>query len=386
MKSRAASWQLPDGALELPPQDAAVFESLRTESLDLFRRWGYQLVRTPLLERMEALPPGRDLERLCFRIDDGDDDVAPRPDITPQTARIDARAAAAEPARLCYAGSVLHKKPRHAQAQRELYQIGAELYGGAGIEADLEIISLMVETAKLAGLPTLHLDIGHIGIHRALCRSAGVDADIEEAVFAAVRSKSVDELEAALPESVSKKDRERVRALIELHGDGAVLDDAARRLKGAPEAVAEALDELREIEREMRDVDGVQLYFDLGEMRGWRYHTGVVFAVYVEGFGEAVALGGRCDGIGAHFGAARAAVGFNIELGALLEVGAGLRRGESAVFAARDAGDADERRREIERLRAEGECVVDALPGQTAAANCDRRLICEDGQWRVVEI
>lgn len=271
-------WLLPDGIDEVLPREAVRIETARRQLLDLFSRWGYDLVITPHIEYLESLltGAGHDLELQTFKMIDqlSGRMLGLRADITPQVARIDAHTLGAEgPSRLCYCGSVLHTRPRALSTSRSLIQLGAELYGDASSASDIEVISLMLETLALCRVEGVHLDIGHVGIYRGLIQAAGVDESTESALFDALQRKAVDEV-AELAGSLEQASLGAMLcSLVELSGGVEVLDRAHALLDGAPEAVMAALDDLAEVAQVLaRNYPDVPLYFDLGELRGYHYH------------------------------------------------------------------------------------------------------------------
>ncbi|APU28742.1 ATP phosphoribosyltransferase regulatory subunit [Ectopseudomonas alcaliphila JAB1] len=387
-------WLLPDGIEEVLPPEAARIEAARRQVLDLFQRWGYEFVVTPHIEYLESLltGAGQDLDLRTFKVTDplSGRQMGFRADITPQVARIDAHTMRREgPSRLCYAGSVLHAQPRALTTSRSPIQLGAELYGDASPASDIEVISLLVETLELAAVPDVHMDLGHVGIYRGLARAAGLSGEAEQQLFDALQRKAMDEIEsltAALPAGLGSM----LRSLAELCGGREVLDLAQAVLVEAPDAVHAALDELVAIADalELRYPE-LPLYFDLGELRGYNYHTGVVFAAFVPGEGGAIAQGGRYDDTGAVFGRARPATGFSTDLKTLVTLG-DMRVDEpvSGVWAP-DNHDLY-LWQAVRCLRGEGERVVQALPGQSEAdareAGCDRLLTLRDGRWQVAPL
>lgn len=387
-------WLLPDGIEEVLPPEAARIETARREVLDLFQRWGYELVITPHMEFLESLltGAGQDLDLKTFKVTDplSGRQMGLRADITPQVARVDAHTLRREgPSRLCYAGSVLHAKPNALSTSRSPIQLGAELYGDASDSSDLEVISLMLEMLELAEVPEVHMDLGHVGIYRGLARAAGLSREVEQKLFDALQRKAmgeIAELTAGVPESLAGM----LRALARLCGGRETLDAARGILADAPAEVREALDSLVRIADQLAArYPELPLYFDLGELRGYHYHTGVVFAVFVPGVGQSIAQGGRYDDIGADFGRARPATGFSTDLKTLVALGnAPLEKLPSGIWAPHDA--APSLWQAIRRLRQQGERVVQALEGQqldaARVAGCDRQLMCKDDSWTVAPL
>ncbi|MFA7555216.1 MAG: ATP phosphoribosyltransferase regulatory subunit [Spongiibacteraceae bacterium] len=392
----ADRWLLPDGVEELLPAQARLVESLRRKLLDLYSSWGYELVIPPLIEYTESLLVGlgQDVDIQTFKVIDqlSGRTMGIRADITPQTARIDAHSLNREgPVRLCYAGSVLHTKPKSLLASRSPIQLGAELYGDASLASDIEIISLMLETLNAAGMSTITLDLGHVGIYRALVELADLSPIAERDLFDALQRKAGADIEAAIDQGISDPAiASMMRALYQLNGGRAVLDRARELLADAPAAVIQALNDLISVADQVSArMPEVNLYFDLGELRGYHYHTGLVFAALAPGHGQAVANGGRYDHIGEVFGRARPATGFNTDLKALLSH---LPETESnqplvGILAPESKGMSAEQMQSlwlaIQALRAQGERVVSALSGQTQADGCDRKLVLQQGQWLV---
>jgi len=387
-------WLLPDGIEEILPPEAARIEAWRRQLLDLFRSWGYELVITPHVEYLESLltGAGQDLDLRTFKVIDPKSgrQMGFRADITPQVARIDAHTLRREgPSRLCYVGSVLHARPQALATSRSPIQLGAELYGDASAAADLEVISLMLETLALTGVRDVHMDLGHVGIYRSLAAYAGLDSTAERQLFDALQRKAVEEV-TSLTEALPAAVRDMLRALVELCGGRGVLDEARRRLAAAPAAVGAALDALESIARGLSArFPELPLYFDLGELRGYHYHTGVVFAAFVPGLGQSIAQGGRYDDIGADFGRARPATGFSTDLRTLVTLGEA--PGEEAAAGIWAPLDEDPALwAAVRELRAAGHAVVQALPGQTIeaarAAGCVSQLESQGGRWQVVPL
>ncbi len=393
----AKRWLLPDGVEEILPAEAQKLESLRRELLDLYKSWGYELVITPLIEFLDALLVGtsQDLDIHTFKITDqlSGRMMGVRADITPQAARIDAHCLNREtPVRLCYADNVLHTKPRGLMTSRVPIRIGAELYGYAGVNCDVELISLMQDTMRVVGIEACQIVLGHVGIFRSLLGEAGLNEATEQKLFAAVQRKAYDEIDAIVGASVPDKQlRKSLCDLTRLSGNEEVLEEAKIVFANASDAVNSELAELIAI------ADGVKsrnpdtrLGFDLCELRGYAYHTGIVFAAYTPGYGRAVAKGGRYDDIGEVFGRARPASGFDSDLKTL----ARLSNREFPVIAAILApmGGDSSLPGKIAELRALGKKVIQQLSEeemgaeQMAEMNCDARLVLKDGDWTIEAI
>lgn len=379
----------------MPPVQAERLERMRRALLDQFYSWGYELVVTPFIEYIESLliGTGHDMDLQTFKIVDqlSGRMLGIRADMTPQVARIDAcRLQKEVPTRLCYMGTVLHTRPQGIERNRSPMQLGAELYGHGGAESDVEILHLAVATLQRAGIGDIHIDLGHVGIYRSLMRSLGFSHKQEIELFNALQRKDVPGIHAFLEAAkVSPKEHDMLVALPQLNGEKDTLDRARQVLSAAAKEVHEAIDNLEHIaELASRRIPEIHLNFDIAELRGYQYQTGVVFAAYVPGYGLEVARGGRYDEIGKAFGRARPATGFSADLKTLLQLGppqTADRRGILAPCASDEAGLASA----IAKLRAEGERVVEQLPGQVddpAAQNCDRQLAKQGTDWVVAPI
>jgi len=389
-------WLLPEGIEEALPETAAQLERLRRRILDLYEGWGYDLVIPPLIEYTDSLliGAGHDLELDTFKLVDQltGRTLGVRADMTPQVARIDAhRLERSGPSRLCYLGSVVHTRPGPFGGGRSPLQLGAELYGHLGLEADLEILRLLLATLDTAEMPgPLCIDLGHVGIVRAVAATSGLSASDEAELFEILQRKSAPDLEARLGAlGVAPEAEAMWRELAELHGDAAVLERAREVLAPAGDNVIEALDHLERLAAALgRTHADIRINFDLAELRGYHYHTGFVFAAYAPGEGEEIARGGRYDGIGAAFGRARPATGFSADLRRLARLSEDRGTGWPGAIAA-PADDSPELAQRIAELRAIGERVIAMLPGQAEepdALGCDRRLVCRNNEWIVEEL
>jgi ATP phosphoribosyltransferase regulatory subunit len=385
-------WLLPEGIEEVLPPDARRLEDARREILDLYARWGYQLIMPPFIEYLDALltGSGNDLDLQTFKITDQMSGrmMGLRADMTPQAARIDAHPLRREaPSRLCYVGTVLHTRTDGFGGSRSPLQVGAELFGHAGPDSDVEILSLVLETLSLLDVADARIDLGHVGIFRGLARDAGLTVSQERELFDALQRKAVTEIDEILADTAAGDDqRRRLAALARLNGGAEVIELAGDILAGAGNGVNEALDNLRAIAAQMQQRHaGLVLNYDLAELRGYAYQTGMVFAVFVPGCGQEIARGGRYDAIGEVFGRARPATGFSTDLKTLMNLS---RRdfdaGEQAILA--PAGNDAALLAAIDALRGQGECVVSSLPGQAGSPtemDCDRLLVSESGKWVV---
>jgi len=297
-------WLLPEGIDETLPPKAQALERLRRNLLDLHHSWGYELIFPPFVEYLESLLTGSggDLDLQTFKLTDQvtGRTLGIRADITPQAARIDAHQLRRDcPTRLCYLGTVLNSRSDGFGGSRSPLQIGAELYGHSGIEADLEVLCLMLESLERAGLDELYLDLGHVGIFRGLARQAGLHKSHELALFDALQRKAVPEIESLVRDCrVQGAVGEMMVSLAELSGAHA-LERAGTLLSGASDEVHSALGELDDLSALLLKYrPALQVHCDLAELRGYHYHTGVMFAAFVPGMGQEVARGGRYDDIG----------------------------------------------------------------------------------------
>jgi len=379
------NWLLPEHLADALPQEAAQVEHLRRDILDLFRVRGFELVMPPMLEYLESLltGAGQDLDLRTFKLADqlSGRTLGVRADMTPQAARIDAHLLNHQGVtRLCYCGSVLHTLPASLASSREPIQIGAELYGYAGVEADLEILRLMGAALECMQLKAYRVDLGHVGLFRALTRAAGVSAETEQALFTLLQGKDVPGLEA-LCQELPAPYGQALLSLSSLYGGAEVLELARAQLPDLPE-IRSALDTLAHL---IQSVPELPLSVDLSDLRGYHYHNGVVFAAYCPGYPAAVALGGRYDGAGKSFGRARPATGFSMDLRELARL-VPAQEQKGAILAPH-TGDA-RLAAHIASLRAQGEVVVELLPGESACEGprCDRKLVHLGEQWIIEAI
>ncbi|MFC0269807.1 ATP phosphoribosyltransferase regulatory subunit, partial [Kushneria aurantia] len=307
-------------------------------------------------------------------------------DVTPQVARMDAHSLRRPgPVRLCYCANVLRARADEYQGGRSPVQAGLELFGHAGIEADLEIMRLSLSSLRLAGAEDIHLALGHIGIYRALAGEAGLDEEVEALIFEALERKAVAEVDALIERYIEGDDLAAMfKQLPRLHGGGDVIEKARLAFDDAPAAVTAALDQLVALQHFLGSAfEEVTLYFDLAELRGYQYHTGLVFAAYVPGYGQALVKGGRYDDTGRAFGRPRPATGCTMDLKQLASLAHQSARydGIWAPFEEDDALAAT-----VVALRDAGERVVQELPGQSTAAQdhfCERQLVRGEDGWRV---
>ncbi|MDO8263439.1 MAG: ATP phosphoribosyltransferase regulatory subunit [Gallionella sp.] len=383
------NWLLPEYIQDMLPGEAWRVEQMRAQFIDLLRKHGYQLVVPPLLEYAESLliDDSDDMDLRSFKLVDqlSGRTLALRADITPQVARIDAHLLNRQGvARLCYAGSVLHTQPAGLTRTRELLQIGAELYGHGGLESDLEIQQLMLQSLALLGIRDVHLDLGHVGVFRALVSHAGLDKELEGELFAALQSKDSAALQS-LTQALDATLRNALLALPALYGNCAGVLARARQALPKYTEITAALDDLQSISGKLQSLVS-NVGIDLADLRGYHYHSGMVFAAYHAGSHDAIALGGRYDDLGKSFGRARAATGFSMDLRQLYRLlpPQTVRPGVCAPHL-----DDAALRDKITQLRAAGEAVVVDLLGDAALRRelqCDRELVLRDGAWQVVAL
>lgn len=374
-------WLLPEYIEDVLPEAAWQIEASRTAVLSLLRSHGYDLVIPPHIEYLESLTGGvsDDLDLKTFKLVDqlSGRMLGLRADMTPQVARIDAHLLNREGiTRLCYAGHVVHTRPNGHLSSREPLQLGAELYGSTSHEADVEVIGLAVEALKVLGVPQVQVDLGHVGIFRALCRAAGVSGLAQDDLFAALQLKdqpTIERLTADWPADLQSG----MRALPTLFGDVTVLQAAATRLPALPE-IQQGLTSLGTLANVLQQ-QGMNVSIELGELRTGKYHNGLVFSVFADGWPNPVARGGRYDNMGQMFGRARPATGFSLDLRDILR---GLPCGKlsRSILAPQqmDAALQDT----VAQLRAQGEVVIRDL-GEGAPVT-SHQLCLQDGQWLVL--
>lgn len=384
-------WLLPEGVSDLLPAEAEQLEYMRRELIDLFHSWGYELVVPPLIEYLESLLTGvgTDLELQTFKLTDQLTGrlMGVRADITPQVARIAAhRIKRGGVIRLCYIGSVLHTLPQGLGGARNPVQVGAELYGHGGAESDLEVLRLALKALDRVGVEEVHLDLGHVGIFRQLIAQAGLLAEQEYLLFDALQRKAQNEIDAALQDyGVDPKLRHKFVALTHLNGGNEVLAEAEQMLieTGAKRALATLKETAALIEKHLPQLP---IHFDLGEIRGYHYHTGLVFAAYVPGCGRAIVQGGRYDDIGQVFGRSQPATGFSMDLKELVTISKASLPPRRGIYASWSANPAFESK--VASLRQQGERVIYGFSGtadEPETLGCDRELVLQAGQWRIVE-
>ena len=385
-------WLLPDGVDEVLPEQAQVVEHLRRQLLDLYHNWGYDLVIPPMVEFTESLlsGSGSDLDLMTFRVTDQISGrmMGIRADITPQTARMDAHSLRRNgPSRLCYAGTVLHTRPRGPLESRTPISLGVELFGEATLSADIEVIELFLQTLETSGVNNVHLDLGHVDICRGLLAIANLDNHQESQLFELLQRKASGELAQWIGENVKdSKLAGWLNVLPTLAGNAEVLESAKRALAGAPDAVLAAIEQLEQVVAAIPK-GRATIYLDLGELPGYHYHTGIVFAGYVQGFGKALGNGGRYDHVGEAFGRARPATGFAFNLKSLVTQGNTGFGAQSGIFVPFTTDT--KVLQQIALLRGEGNRVVQGFAGQTVKHDemkCDRELVLKDGQYVIQKL
>jgi len=380
----SSAWLLPEHIADVLPARARHIETLRRGLLDAARGFGFELVIPPMLEHIESLlsGTGHALDLQTFKLVDqlSGRTLGLRADSTPQAARIDAHMLnRSGVVRLCYCGPVLHARPTGTAATREPLQFGAEIYGHEGLAADLEILDLMLECLRTAGIEDVVVDLADARIVRAVLGGVATDADRLEAVYAALAAKDTVELRT-LSAGFPATARQGLEALVDLYGDDATLAEAARRL---PEraSITRALDELRRLAAHAREAHPrARVGFDLADSSGYAYYSGARFAAYARGASDAIARGGRYDEVGAIFGRNRPAVGFGLDVKDLALLSSPPQAVDPIVA---PCSDDVALRGAVRALRERGEIVVAALDADGAPA--DRRLVSSDGRWVVAQ-
>jgi ATP phosphoribosyltransferase regulatory subunit len=382
------NWLLPEYIEDVLPAEAARIETLRRTLLDLFKVHGYQYVIPPMLEYMESLITGvgHDLDLATFKVVDQLTGrlMGVRADMTPQAARIDAHLLNHQGiTRLCYAGSVLRTKPDGLAQTREPLQLGAELYGHAGVASDIEIQRLLIKALQAIGVDQLHVDFSHVNIFGSLIEASQIAPQLEQELYAALQSKDKSSV-AALSQHLDKTTREALLHLTELNGDKSILAKAEIVLPNTP-VIKDALASLSQVSTALENLN-VTVSFDLSELRGYHYHSGIVFAAYAQGYKGPLALGGRYDEVGQAFGRARPATGFSLDLRGVVTA---LQPAKPTMAIFAPANDDAALSVKIDSLRADGQIVIQELLGFESnldELNCDRKLVHYNSGWHVVAI
>lgn len=383
------NWLLPESLADTLPAEARRIEELRRQLLDLFRTYGFELVAPPLVEYIDSLlsGTGSDLNLRTSKLVDqlSGRTLGVRADMTPQITRIDAHLLnRVGVTRLCYCGPVLHARPAGLLSSRELLQIGAEIFGHKGFEADLEIIRLALESARLAGVQALSLDLCHAGLVRSLLEPDAAAQLRADEIMALLRDKDLPGL-AALAQGADALQAQTVQALVwlpKLYGDRSVID-RARAVLPKTEGVIAALDTLAQL---LGALDDVSVGVDLADVGTYGYHTGVTFSIYADGWHDALVQGGRYDNVSLAFGRARPATGFSLDL---RKLAAGLRPALATPAVRAPAGQDQSLRAAMQALRQEGHIVVQVFPGETATHDefvFDRELVLQNGQWKMQHV
>ncbi|OGB09754.1 MAG: ATP phosphoribosyltransferase regulatory subunit [Burkholderiales bacterium RIFCSPHIGHO2_12_FULL_65_48] len=378
-----SAWVLPDHIADVLPSEARHIEELRRGLLDTARCYGYELVMPPLLEHLESLltGTGEALDLQTFKLVDqlSGRSMGLRADTTPQVARIDAHLLNRKGVtRLCYCGPVLHTRPDRPHATREPLQFGAEIFGHAGLEADLEALQLARECLRIANVPSTTIDLADVRIVRNLLAGVSVNAQVLSGIHAALAAKDAAEL-AALTRDFPVESREGLLALLQLYGDQGVLIEAKKAFQRFP-GISQVLSNLNWMASRL---EGAAVTFDLADLRGYAYYSGARFAIYAPGASDALVRGGRYDEVGAVFGRNRPAAGFSLDIKQV--VGVVSPRALKAAIRA-PWGESDEVNAAIAELRTSGETVVCVLPGHESEVDefhCDRELVQIAGRWVV---
>jgi ATP phosphoribosyltransferase regulatory subunit len=381
-----SAWVLPDHIADVLPSEARHIEEIRRNLLDMARCYGYELVMPPLLEHLESLltGAGEALDLQTFKLVDQISGrlMGLRADSTPQAARIDAHLLnRAGVTRLCYCGPVLHTRPAAPYATREPLQLGAEIYGHSGLEADLEILELALDSLRAAHVEVLAVDLADVRIVNALLDQAMLSPQQTADVHAALASKDASAL-AALTAQAPVATAAAMQQLLQLYGDASILEEARRVLPALPQ-IHQALDQLQWL---AGHIEGASVSFDLADLRGYSYYSGTRFAVYAAGAPHALVRGGRYDAVGSVFGRKRPAVGFSLDIKALV-VAARVPALRAAIRA--PWGEDRALRQAIAQLRTAGETVVCVLPGHESEVEefqCDRELVQRDALWYVTAL
>lgn len=391
------TWLLPDGITESLPDDAFKHETLRRQLLDLYATWGYRLVMPPMVEYLESLRAGMgtQLDLQTFKVTDQLNGrmMGIRADITPQVARIDAHRLSkgetkAAVNRLCYIGTVLRTRSAQQGGSRSPVQVGAEIYGHAGVESDYEIISLMLETLHSVKVSDIVLDMGHIGVVNGIAEYVGLSQLQQDDYFDMLARKSIPEIKAwVVSENIDADKSEMLMELPLLNGSLELIETAQTKLNTAGEKVQSALTHLLQITKIVTaNFPKLTLNIDLAEMRGYSYHTGITYSAYLPGSGNAIAYGGRYDGIGEAFGNSRPAIGFSADLSVLVTLLEDKEIVNEAILApAKTDNNLSEL---INTLREEGEVVIRQLndKADAVALGCNRKLEKLGDDWIVVEL
>ncbi len=384
-------WLLPEGIEESLPEESAWLETYRRELIDMFSSWGYDQVMPPLIEYLDSLliGPSDDLDLQTFKLTDQLTGrmMGVRADMTSQVARIDAHMLKRDaPTRFCYMGTVLHTRPGGRDLTRSPLQVGAELYGHAGLDSDVEVICLMLEALALVGIEDVLLDLGHVGIFTNLVEKAGLSAAQENQMQALLQQKAQPEYEQFLSTcDLSEEWTNIFLSLMDLSGDADVITVAKQLLQEHNGKVIDHIDYVAELSRQVTKRNpNIQTHYDFAALSGYRYQNGAVFAAYVPGQGGEIARGGRYDMIGQVFGRSRPATGFSLDLKALAKISPKTNASVLGIYAPNDTDPALQEK--IKQLRMQGERVICELSKQIGNAKdmqCNRVLQKQDQKWVV---
>ncbi len=381
-------WLLPDGIDELVPPDAWRMEQLRRRITDQFYAWGYELVMPPLVEYLDSLltGTGEDLDLQTYKIIDQQSGrlMGVRADMTPQIARIQSRLSTTNNVtRLCYVGPVLNIQQDVSGGSREPMQVGAELFGSSSIEAECELIELMVGVLKAVGIGDIHVDLGHVGIFRTMATQAGLSRHQESQVFDALHRKSRPDIEQLFDAySIDAVWKERFLRLTSLHGAVSDLESKSKCISAISENIAQAVGRVNQVANLLRKrlVD-VTLHYDLAELHGYRYYTGIVFSAFIPGHGQVIARGGRYDDIGKAFGRQRPATGFSTDMRRLLQVSLQQNDGKDDLISA-PLNDDRSLDSTVQKLRGQGKRIIRRLPDEEDGEGPELHLN-DKGEWAV---
>ncbi len=384
-------WLLPDGIEEVLPPDALAVEKLRQSILELYDSWGYELVMPAMIEFTDSLLTGtaNSLDQKTFYLVDqlSGRQMGIRSDMTPQVARIDAHQLASSGiSRLCYCGHLIHAQADGLNPSRSPLQIGAEIFGNASIEADIEVVCLMLETLHRVPLQQVSIDLGHVGIFRSLFEQSGLDPKLEQRLFDMLQRKSLPELRSFLKEQdISEQKRQQFCQLAQLNGDVSIIQQAKQVYRDAAPGCLAALEHIEAVAQGLQQrYPGLLIHCDLSELRGYEYHTGLVFAAFLPGQGREIARGGRYDDIGSVFGVARPATGFSADLLNLYQLAGIVSNKKDKILAPRQDDEALSAL--IADLRKKGKrVIVDLSNGEESPQQqgCTQIIIYDGKQWTV---
>lgn len=382
-------WLLPEGIEESLPEESAWLEKYRRELVDMFSTWGYELVMPPLIEYLDSLliGPSDDLDLQTFKLTDQltGKMMGVRADMTSQVARIDAHMLKRDvPTRFCYLGTVMHTRPGGRDLTRSPLQVGAELYGHAGLDSDVEVICLMLEALNLVGIHDVLLDLGHVGIFTILVEQAGLTESQQTQLQTLLQQKAQTEYEQFLATCSISDDWHKIFiSLMDLSGDENIINTAKQLLNDCGKEVVDHIGYVAELsKRVVLRYPNIQLHYDFAALSGYQYQNGAVFAAYISGQGGEIARGGRYDMIGQVFGRSRPATGFSMDLKALAKISPKTNQPVLAIYAPLDNDAALQEK--INQLRAQGERVICELSNQQGSVkdlNCDRIMVKKGKEW-----